>query len=169
MQACLQEFNKEVADKASIARNGEELLSQSYESMTKLSLNSLRYHILLKKVATATTVVTSEALLATSNAAMFHSYQTYHQTQVWRGEGIGPLGSNFFIQKRRMMPVTMMVLPRPPHLHKIVCCSCKTGWKTMTCSCHKHGLKCTDSCKECCGISCINCQEVDLDVFDEHD
>ena len=42
------------------------------------------------------------------------------------------------------------------------------GWKTTTCSCRKHELKCTDSCKECRGASCVNLQEVDLDVFHEH-
>ena len=105
----------------------------------------------------------------TSNAAMFHSYQTYHQTQVSRGESNDPLGWGFSIQKGRMMSVTMTEPTAPPNLLKIVCCSCKTGCKTMKCSCHKHGLKCTDNCKECCGVSCINCQEVYLDMFDEHD
>ena len=41
IQACLREFNKKDAGKASIARNSEELISQFYESNTELSLNSL--------------------------------------------------------------------------------------------------------------------------------
>ena len=67
------------------------------------------------------------------------------------------------------MPVTTIEPPAPPNLLKIVRCSCKTGCKTMTCSCPKHGLKSTYSCKECRGVSCVNCQGLDLDVFDEHD
>ena len=65
------------------------------------------------------------------------------------------------------MPVTMTEPPAPPNVLKIVC----TGCKTMTCSCRKHGLKCTDSCRKCRGVSCANCHcpEVDSDVFDEHD
>ena len=38
MQVCLQEFNKEDNEKASIARNGEELSSQFYKNTTELSL-----------------------------------------------------------------------------------------------------------------------------------
>ena len=80
MQARFREFNKKDAEKTSVARNDEEVLSQFYASATELSLNSLRYSILHKKVATATTPVTPETLPPTSNAAMFHSYRTYHQT-----------------------------------------------------------------------------------------
>ena len=77
-----------------------------------------------------------------------------------------PLGWGFLIQKGRMMPVTMTDAPAPPNLLKVVRCGCKTGCKTMTCLCRKHGLKCTDPCRECRGVSCINCREVDLDLFD---
>ena len=52
-------------------------------------------------------------------------------------------------------------------LLKVVRCGCKTGCKTMTCSCRKHGLKCTDSCRECRGVSCLNCQDIDSDLFDK--
>ena len=68
-----------------------------------------------------------------------------------------------------MMPVTMTEPPAPPNLLKIVRCGCKTVCKTMSCSCRKHGLKCTDSCRECREVSCINCQKADLYVFDEYD
>ena len=67
------------------------------------------------------------------------------------------------------MPVTMTELPATPNLLKIIRCCCKNRVKTMICACCKHGAKCTDSGKKCCGVSCINCQEVDLDVFDERD
>ena len=100
MQARFREFNKKDAEKTSVARNDEEVLSQFYESATELSLNSLRYSILHKKDATATTAVTPETLPPTSNASMFHSYRTYHQTQVWRGESIDPLGWVFSIHRK---------------------------------------------------------------------
>ena len=100
MQARFREFNKKDAEKNSVARNDEEVLSQFYDSVTEPSLNSLRYSILHKKVATATTPVTPETLPPTSNAAMFHSYRTYHQTQVWRGESIDSLGWVFSIHRK---------------------------------------------------------------------
>ena len=151
MQACLHEFNKKDAEKTSIARNGGELLSQFYESTTELSLNLLRYRIFHKKVTV--TAVTPETLLPTSNAVMFHSYRSFFKTQVWMGESIDPPCWGFSIQKDKMMPVTMTEPPAPPNLLKIACSSFKTGCKTMTYSCRKHGLKCTDSCKECRGVS----------------
>ena len=73
MQACLPDFNKKDAEKGSVAKYGEELLTHFYESTAELSVNSLQYHIFHKKVATATTAVTPEMLPLTSNAAMFHS------------------------------------------------------------------------------------------------
>ena len=169
LECILLSLDKKDAEKASIARNGEELLSQFYESTTELSLKSLRYCIFHTKVATATTSVTPETLPPTSNAAILHSYRTYHQTQLCKGESIDPLGQGFSIQKGRMMPGTMTEPPASPNVLQIVRCSCKTGCKTMTCSCRKHGLKCTDSCKECRGVFCVNCQEVDLDIFYPHD
>ena len=137
--------------------------------MTELSLNLLRYRIFHKKVFTATTTVPLETLSLTSNVAMFHSYRTYHQTQVWRGESIDLFGWKFSFQKGRMTPATMIEPPELQNLLRIIRSSFKTGCKTMSCSCRKHGLKCTDSCKECRGVSCITCQEVDLDVFNKHD
>ena len=63
----------------------------------------------------------------------------------------------------------MIEPPELQNLLRIIRSSFKTGCKTMSCSCRKHGLKCNGSCKECRGVSCITCQEVDLDVFNKHD
>ena len=45
------------------------------------------------------TAIAPKTLSPTSNAAMFHSYRTYHQTQVWRGECMDPLGWDFILKK----------------------------------------------------------------------
>ena len=50
--------------------------------MCIIPLNSLRYRIFQKKVATATIAVAPETLPPASNAAFFHSYRTYHQKNV---------------------------------------------------------------------------------------
>ena len=42
---------------------------------------------------------------------MFHSYQTYHQTQVWRGQSIDLFDWGLSIQKGRVMLVTMTESP----------------------------------------------------------
>ena len=67
------------------------------------------------------------------------------------------------------MPITMTEPHAPPNLLKVVRCCCKTGCKTITGSCRKHGLKSIDSGRECRGVSCVDCREVDLDVFDDND
>ena len=73
-----------------------------------------------KKVTTATKAIASENLPPTSDAAMFHSYRTYHQTQVWMAKILDPLCWGYFIHKGRMMPVTMKQAPAPPKLLKVV-------------------------------------------------
>ena len=89
MQMYFREFNKKDADNTTIAEFGEKLLCQFYASKADLALNSLRYRLFHKKVVTATTAIAPEGLPPTSDAAMFHSYRAYHQTQVWRGEKYG--------------------------------------------------------------------------------
>ena len=65
------------------------------------------------------------------------------------------------------MPITMKQAPAPSDLLKVVRCGCKTGCKTSKCTCHTHGLKCTQACRGCCGVSCLNCQEVNFELDDD--
>ena len=97
MQSCLKEFNVLSADKFAIAKAGEELICQFYEKDADVPLNTLRYRIFQKKVAIATPAVAPEVLPPTSDAAVFHSYRTYLQTQVWKGKTLNPLESGFSI------------------------------------------------------------------------
>ena len=76
MEACLRGFNKKDAENVLL----QETVKNYSLNLTERSLKFLRYRIFHKKVATTTTAVTSETLPPTSNAAMFHSHQTYHQT-----------------------------------------------------------------------------------------
>ena len=108
-------------------------LCQFYENKTDLSL---RYRLISKKSYNSYKSYAPEILPPT---AMFHSYRTYHQTQVWMAKKMDPLCWGYFIHKGRMMPVTMKQASAPPKLLKVVRCGCKTGCKTMTCSCRKHG------------------------------
>ena len=49
--------------------------------------------------------------------------------------------------------MTIKEAPALTNLLEVVRCGCKTGCKTMPCPCRKHGLKCTDSCREYRGVS----------------
>ena len=60
---------------------------------------------------------------------MFHSYQIYHQTQVWRGQSIDLFDWGLSIQKGRMMLVTMTESPAQPNLTKMFVTAEKLGVK----------------------------------------
>ena len=58
-----------------------------------------------------------------------------------------------------LLPIAMEEAPAPDNLLKIVRCACKRYFK--------HGLKCTEICVECCGVSCLKVQEKILEHDDE--
>ena len=80
MQICLFGFLKKDADNITISHFGEKLLCLFYDSKINVSLNSLRYRLFQRKIATATNCIAPESIPPTSDAAMFHSYRAYHQT-----------------------------------------------------------------------------------------
>ena len=61
-----------------------------------------------------------------------------------------------------MIPIPMQQAPAPNELLKIFRCDCKVGCKNVRCTCVKNGLKYTQVCGECRGVSCINSQESNL-------
>lgn len=99
MQLGLRELNKKDADKAEIAEFGKKLLCQFCESKTDISLNSLGYRLFHRKLKQMQQLIMSESLPPTSDATMFHSYRTYHQTQLCRGKNLDLLDWEFFIHK----------------------------------------------------------------------
>ena len=101
----------------------------------------------------------------TENAAIFHSYRAYHQTGM-EGWKCCPIWLATFYSKRYDDASNYDRPIAPPNLLIIVCCSCKSGCKTMTYLCRKQSLKCTDSCKECLGVSS---HEVELEIFGKVD
>ena len=134
-----------------IQEHGEKLLCLFYNIKGNNSLDSLRYVVFQRKVATATKFISPESLPPTSDAALYHSYRAYHQTQVWLGNTKDPLNWGYYIRQNMMLPIKMKQPPAPSSLLKVFRCGCSTGCKTMVCSCRKHSLKCTDSCRECSG------------------
>ncbi|KAK6167174.1 hypothetical protein SNE40_021269 [Patella caerulea] len=44
----------------------------------------------------------------------------------------------------------------PPHLLKVVRCTCKGECATKKCSCRRYGLECTNVCASCKGETCAN-------------
>lgn len=48
-------------------------------------------------------------------------------------------------------------------------CSCNTNCATQRCGCLKAGLRCSQVCKNCSGITCNNAQPVSMSTVDEED
>lgn len=57
----------------------------------------------------------------------------------------------------------------PDDVMKKIACRCVSGCKTNTCSCRKHGIKCSNVCSTCDDESCSNIEEnrVIADDIDE--
>ena len=61
--------------------------------------------------------------------------------------------NNGWLVSEGQLEISWMTKPAAPEsLIELVQCKCKSGCKTMQCSCLKSGLKCTDFCQ------CVNCQ-----------
>ena len=103
MEACLPGFNKKDAENASIARNGEELLSQSHRTIIEvlaiphISLKSCHYNDCCYIWNAATYIECCHVSLASNLPSNIEI----------KGERIDPFDWGFCFQKYRMMPVTV--------------------------------------------------------------
>lgn len=52
-------------------------------------------------------------------------------------------------------------------LLKIICCNCKLNCEFKCCNCKWYGIVCFMSCGECCGMSCFNFIDGDINFDDE--
>lgn len=114
------------------------------------SLASIRYNILCQKVARAKAFVTPERLPPTSSACKFHSLRTYYQVMDWMGcDEMEPTEWGWKNEGEKLIPVMTDKSPAPKILLQMIHCSCSGGCKTLRCTCRKHGLECTSTCRRC--------------------
>ena len=163
----LAKFNEEDADQGDIADCGEKLLCLFYSGHVNQSLNNLRYTTFCKKGSTGKNAVTPESLPSTSNAALYHSYRAYHQVQIWKLRRLSPLKWGFKVQRDRLLPIPMDIAPAPLELLKIFRRGCMGVCNNSRCTCVKHGLKCTQVCGNCRGVSCENSEPINLEFEDQ--
>ena len=104
-----------------------------------VTLSSLRYSYLCKKVVAAKTFVTPEKLPPTESATKHHSRRTYLQVLEWMGmsENLDHTKWGWTLQGERHMPIMMDNIPAPPTLLNIIHCNCSARCKTLGCSCRK--------------------------------
>ncbi len=162
-------FMSPSSTKEAIELAGAEALLVIYGSKTAPSLDSARVMKFQLKVATSAGYVPPEKLPPTNNAAVFHSYRTYHQVQAWRGNDMSPEDWGWRSSSTCLVPVRMTQPAAPEKLLRIIRCNCGGKCDKKTCSCRKNGLQCTPACGQCRGITCTNgppvqSQDEDQDV-----
>lgn len=72
----------------------------------------------------------------------------------------------WLIQDGMLFPTTTDLPPAPKEILKMIKCECSGSCDSKKCTCHKNGMTCTMSCKNCKGVSC---QNVENTVEDEED
>ena len=143
-----------------MSNSGELLMIMLYGGKKVTSLNQLRASTFHKKISSNTKAILPEHLPPTSDASRFHSLQTYHQVQAWKGIKLPADDWGFIRRGSYLLPKFMSKLPAPDSLMKLIKCNCTTGCGTKSrCSCRKNNIKCTPMCGTCKGVSCTNHQE----------
>lgn len=87
------------------------------------------------------------------------SLNVSHQMQEWATLGqprLNPGDWRWDLQDDGLMPMMTDLDPVPKYLLKVIRCCFKQDFSTSRCSCKKHGLICTQACKERRGTCCLD-------------
>lgn len=91
---------------------------------------------------------------------MLHIERSNYQAYIWNKCLLPkmrlqpPCGNGWLIEDDQLKVLWMTRPSAPDTLIEVVTCHCKTGCKTLRCSCLKSGFKCTDlcGCADCCNF-----------------
>ena len=122
---------------------GENIFLALYNGAKIQSLDILRYCKFLQKVQTKSTNLHVQSLPPTSDAARFHSYRTFLQTQLWLHNDMDPLQWCWEKENNRLVPRKATLPAAPDRL-----------------------LKCTPACGDFRGLCCSN-RDTSIDYFDQ--
>lgn len=157
------------ATKTSLFAAGQACIRGLYGSdpTKNLDLHDIRYRCFVK--STTSTACKLRALPPTKDAANQHTLRVYFQIQKWiyqTNKSASEYGWQMTINGLMPIALPQGVKPLPESLLESITCTCKSGCKTMRCSCKKVGLKCSMACKHCNGINCLNCEQKILSFED---
>ena len=145
---------------------GENIFLALYNGAKIQSLDILRYCKFLQKVQTKSTNLHVQSLPPTSDAARFHSYRTFLQTQLWLHNDMDPLQWGWEKENNRLVPRKATLPAAPDRLLICIRWSCKQDCDSRRCTCRKQGLPCTPACGDCRGLCCSN-RDTSIDYFDQ--
>lgn len=106
-----------------------------------------------------------EALPPTSDAARLHIRRAHFQAMIWKQAHLTnptlplPETMGWSRLNDKLVPKLMSLAPVPESCDEMVNCGCKSGCKTMKCSCRNVGLPCTGAYK-CRSTKDVRCQNV---------
>ena len=143
--------------KEAIVKAGEDVLVYLYNGSEQDDLNSLRYKRFCEKVKSGSKAVEAKCLPPMSAAARYHSLRVFLQRKE-------PEEWGWKESDGQLLPVTTDLPPAPSKLIELFRCDCKSGCKTMRCTCRKNGLECTSACGICKGFDCTNLPVIDTDT-----
>ena len=120
------------------------------------TLGELRYREYKKKVLKGTKAVKAQVLPPTSGSTKQYSLRTYHQCMTWKSVSLPPCDYGFKCINRKLRAIITEDDPALVELLKTISCHCATECIDRRCSCRKNGLKCSDLCGKCQGVTCQN-------------
>lgn len=139
-----------------IERSGSQAMLTLFGATPTDTLAMVRYNILCKKVARASSVIAPERLPPTSAASRLHSFRCYFQIMEWMGFNMNPLEWGWKEDNGKLYPIMTEMSPAPDVLLQMIHCNCMSNCGTQRCSCRKHGLECTSACGPCQIDRCDN-------------
>ena len=167
-QQCASVFNKINADKKHIIEAGEKAMILLYGGNCE-SLDQLRYERFCQKVASSPMAIEAKSIPPTSAACKEHVLRVYLQVQEWKGQKLDPCKFGWKKQEDKLQAIPTLKPPAPKELLEVIVCNCKTGCRSMKCTCKKHGLECSLACGICKGVSCDNCHQPEVKDDDDDD
>lgn len=127
-------------------------------------MNEHRF-IRFKKGAVTAKTSSLEILPPTEDAAKLHCFRAFLQIQTLLGNALSPLNWGWKLDPQ-LTPVRTTLGPAPKQVLDAIFCGCVKGCR-KSCGCRKTGLKCSNVCLHCNGISCDNSLVLNTDEWEE--
>ena len=157
-----QVFMNYLSDREAIEESGQKSLSILYKIPVGASLALERATKFSSKVAKRSEYLPPENLPPTEASAKLHSARVFLQVQAWLGNiTLNPNEWGYELEGGHLRAVRMVNPAAPEYLLKVIRCNSKTTCSTLSCTCMKHGIKCSLACGNCKGICCSNPSQSD--------
>ena len=92
---------------------------------------------------------------------MLHVSRVYYQVQSWKErDNLNPKDWSWKEKNGKLLPLYTSKDAAQASLLKLIRCGCKIDCSKPTRTCRRNKLKCSNMCRECKDVSCLNCYEM---------